>query len=363
MAFVSVHLLLLSFLIFFSRSAQAHMFNFEDISNNAVALPVQTAAITLTPQQPNFAFDLESVLPSASSTISNLTELPQNCAAYNKEGSECPGVMEASSVTFDDCGSAFTICRCTTANMTLNDAVDKLSRVPVGLRRYVATVVLLSDSAPHAYTLTTGDIHMFAFTEMDTWIHEAAHAYDYATSTPVSGTTDWLQALASDSCVPDEYSQTNAIEDFAQVTVLKMFALTHGGNYPPGYSTDCMKNQLAFVNSHAMFDPKTLFGDTCDLSTETSSATGTTDGARHTVGPATLRTTNSYPLPYTMPDPVATTTSAPSGFRKVPMPVPTVAAVGADPNRSKNAGGKAVSPVGLLYFYPVLGFLGVMTMV
>jgi len=358
MAFVSIHLFLLSF---FSLSAQAHMFNFDDISNNAVvALPVQTAAITLTPQQPNFAFDLESVLPSASSTISNLTVLPENCAAYNKEGSECPGVMEASSVTFDDCGSAFTICRCTTANMTLDDAVDKLSRVPVGLRRYVGTVALMSDSAPHAYTLTTGDIHMFAFTEMDTWIHEAAHAYDYATSNPVSGTTDWLQALASDSCVPDEYSQTNAIEDFAQVTVLKMFALTHGGNYPPGYSTDCMKNQLAFVDSHAMFDPKTLFGDTCDLST----AAGTTDVARHIVGPATLRTTNSYPLPYTMPDPVAaTTTSAPSGFRKVPMPVPTVAAVGADPNRSKNAGGKAVSPVGLLYLYPVWGFLAVIVMV
>jgi hypothetical protein len=40
------------------------------------------------------------------------------------------------------------------------------------LRRYVATVALLEAPATRAYTLVSGDIHMFGDPQMDTWVHE-----------------------------------------------------------------------------------------------------------------------------------------------------------------------------------------------
>jgi len=58
--------------------------------------------------------------------------------------------------------------------MTMDTVADRLGRVPVGLRRYVATVVVLPDNTNHGYTLTTGDIHMFGDMAENTWIHEVS---------------------------------------------------------------------------------------------------------------------------------------------------------------------------------------------
>ncbi|KAJ7350609.1 hypothetical protein DFH08DRAFT_113752 [Mycena albidolilacea] len=53
---------------------------------------------------------------------------------------------------------------------------DRFGRVPVGLRRYAGTIVILTDTAPHAYTLTTGDTHFFGDCEMNAWVHEAGES-------------------------------------------------------------------------------------------------------------------------------------------------------------------------------------------
>lgn len=155
---------------------------------NPPALPQQTQAITLTAESPSgFDFDLTDVLPRPSSTLTTLTTVPPECLAYTSATGECKGTMTASNVTFDDCASPFTVCRCVISDsasvnnpggdqisMDLGVAVDMLARVPVGLRRYIATTVLMPDSTPHAYTLTTGDVHMFAQTAVETWIHEVS---------------------------------------------------------------------------------------------------------------------------------------------------------------------------------------------
>ncbi|KAJ7471102.1 hypothetical protein FB451DRAFT_1135398 [Mycena latifolia] len=241
------------------------------------AAPPPLPALTLAPQAPAFDFDLYAALPPAASTFTALPDLPGACAPY--VGHECNTTMIATNVTFEDCGDAFTVCRCADATMSADTVLDRLGRVPVGLRRYVGVVVVLNDTGPHAYTLTNGDIHFFGDCAMDTWVHEASHAFDFSNETaPYSGGVGWGQALADDTCAPDNYSLTNRIEDFAQLSVLKTYALLYDGHLPPGFRADCMAHQLDFLGALPLYDASALFGNTCAI------ADGL-PGARHTSPP------------------------------------------------------------------------------
>ncbi|KAJ7680051.1 hypothetical protein B0H17DRAFT_943512 [Mycena rosella] len=227
---------------------------------------VNLPPLTLQPQQIDFStFDLTSSLPPAYITLSMPIALPASCATYVGAEQECTSEMTALTVAFEDCGDMFTVCRCADAQMSTDTVLDRLGRVPVGLRRYVGVVIVLNDTEPNAYTLFNGDIHFFGDCAMDTWVHEMTHAFDFASPTPQSNSSDWAAALAGDSCVPDDYSLTNRVEDFAQVGVLKTYILLHGGTLPPGFVVDCMANQLAFVDSLALYDPGPLFGNTCHI--------------------------------------------------------------------------------------------------
>ncbi|RDB25704.1 Conidiation-specific protein 13 [Hypsizygus marmoreus] len=245
--------------------------------------------LTLKAQQDSFDFDLASSLVLPSSTMTTLETVPTNCAVYNSLESECPTFFVASNVTYDDCGDAFTVCRCSDATMSMDVVVDRLGRVPVGLRRYVGTVIVSADDKPHAYTLTSGDIHMFGDTAVDTWVHEAGHAFDWASGSPHSGSPEWQKAIDSDTCVPDTYSTTSAGEDFAQMTVLKVYSLINN-TLPEGWTSDCMQNQLDYMNSLALFNKAELFGNTCAIQ-------GSDHWAKHTTPPPTLS-----PMPL-LPDP------------------------------------------------------------
>lgn len=143
----------------------------EDVQN---AVIVTGAALNLTAQEEKFDFNLTANMPASTTTsVTTLEALPENCGAYNvPNGSECAEGMTATNVTFDDCGDPWTVCRCSNANMTMDTVVDRLGRVPVGLRRYVATIVVLGDTSTHAYTLTNGDIHLFGDSAIETWLHE-----------------------------------------------------------------------------------------------------------------------------------------------------------------------------------------------
>ncbi|GLB44739.1 putative expressed protein [Lyophyllum shimeji] len=234
--------------------------------------------LRLTAQQDSFNFDLSTTLVLPTSTMQPLQTVPPHCAMYNSLQSECPTSFEAVNVTYDDCGDAWTVCRCSTANMTMDTAVERLGRIPVGLRRYVATVVVAPDTQTHAYTLTSGDIHMFGDTQVDSWVHEAGHAYDWATGSPLSGTPEWQKAIDSDTCVPDTYSATSAGEDFAQMTVMKVYSLIHENSLPEGWSLDCMSHQMDYMNGLPVFNKAELFGNTCAIA-------GSDPSSRHSTPP------------------------------------------------------------------------------
>ncbi|KAJ7680037.1 hypothetical protein B0H17DRAFT_1206185 [Mycena rosella] len=218
--------------------------NFQ-LPNLHVFSEVSFPKLSLHAQEHNFdSFDLEDALSPASSTSVALA-LPNACAAYEGPGNECTAGMTATAVTYEDCGNTFSVCRCADANMTMDTVVDRLGRVPVGLRRFLGTVMVLGGETQAYTNLTNGDIHFFGDCQMDTWIHEAAHTFDYAIpNTPHSNSVGWENATLQDSCAPDDYALTNQVEDFAQMTVINIYMLLHNGNLPLGFQAACMQNQL-----------------------------------------------------------------------------------------------------------------------
>lgn len=106
-------------------------------------------------------------------------------STYEKTEGECPtqrtrigetSGLRSVNVTYNDCGSSFQLCHCASADLTLDESVKLLGRVPVGLRRYAGLIAVMpveGGSGEHAYTLSnTGEIHIFGKAHVRTWLHE-----------------------------------------------------------------------------------------------------------------------------------------------------------------------------------------------
>ncbi|KAJ7112813.1 hypothetical protein C8R43DRAFT_1138729 [Mycena crocata] len=204
--------------------------------------------------------------------------------------------MTAVNVQFEDCGDAFTVCRCNDATMSMDTVIQRPGSVPVGLRRYtrlVDVVVVLNGNGtdPHAYTLTNGDIHLFADCEMDAWVHEV---WSYDARLRLRSRSAAIGYNGVESGAPGRHLCTRQLRthkrhggDFAQVGVVKAYMALHGGSLPPGLIADCMANQLAFMDKLALYDPVTLFGNTCAIKEDWPPA-------RQTEPPAMLDTTRTF---------------------------------------------------------------------
>ncbi|KAK0454261.1 uncharacterized protein EV420DRAFT_1695808 [Desarmillaria tabescens] len=238
---------------------------------------VQERDLNLTAQQSDLTFDIPN-LPRPQSTTVSLTSIPSACAEITGIGKNCTTSTDVVNVTFVDCGSPYTICRCSNANITLDDATNALARVPVGLRRHVRTTIVMPDSEAHAYT-ESGDIHFFGVCDQRVWIHESTHAASGALGiNDASGSGSWEEAVSKDTCVPDNYAKTNPAEDLAQMSVVKVYSLLNNNTLPPGFTTDCMSNQLAFLDALPLYNMTTLFGDSCSFEPDN-------DKAQHNIAP------------------------------------------------------------------------------
>ncbi|KAK0454258.1 uncharacterized protein EV420DRAFT_1555981 [Desarmillaria tabescens] len=246
--------------------------------------------LNLTAQESGLKFDIPNLIRPQSTTVS-LPSVPSACVRYTGSGKECAGSMDAVNVTFADCGSPYTICRCSSANITLDDAIDALARVPVGLRRYVGTVMVMPGSSAHAYTYTSsGEIHFFGVCSQRTWIHESTHAASGALGiNAASGSGSWEEAVSKDTCVPDNYAKTNLAEDLAQMSVVKVYSLLNKNSLPLGFTVDCMSNQWAFLDGLPLYNPDTLLGGSCSFEPDNAEAL-------HNIAPPITSTVSSSSL-------------------------------------------------------------------
>lgn len=122
-------------------------------------------------------------------------------------------------------------------------------QVPLFLRQYVTSISAVPDRSAHAVT-PTSHVVFFNLTSFDTFVHESAHAQDYATSNHQYGGPAWETAVAEDSCVADAYAKRDNVEAYAQamVTFLYKLLLPHD-SIVQGTATDCMSHQLTYINN------------------------------------------------------------------------------------------------------------------
>ncbi|KAJ7909066.1 hypothetical protein B0H13DRAFT_2494232 [Mycena leptocephala] len=231
---------------------------------NLDAAPPPLPALTLEPQASGFDFDLYSALSPASNTLTDLSELPGACASYVGPGKECTTNLIATNVTFEDCGDPFIVCRCADATMSMDTVLDRLGRVPIGLRRYVALLSSSMTRNPCLHTHQWG--HPFIRRLRDGHDIPTVEPFiDFATATPHSSAPGWSQAITNDACAPDNYSLTNRVEDFAQMSVMKTYMLVYNGHLPPGFRADCMSHQLDYMGALPLYNASAMFGNTCQI--------------------------------------------------------------------------------------------------
>ena len=135
------------------------------------------------------------------------------------------------------------LCICPNPVMNADYMIEMMGRVPTIIRRNVRAMISAT-AGTCGGAASSGDVINFCQQNMhiSVFIHESAHSFDRGKS----GTNEWHNAVARDSCVPDPYANTNYAEDLAQVAVV--WASLIGKAQGPKYV--CMSNQLQLMRKY-----------------------------------------------------------------------------------------------------------------
>ncbi|KAK5659456.1 hypothetical protein OQA88_657 [Cercophora sp. LCS_1] len=160
--------------------------------------------------------------------------IPQKCLEEAKYNNLDPSAFSVRDVWYSDCLAAWTICRHNDASESWDSIINTLSQVPVGMRQFIANLVILPSSvpsSPSAVAYTRGSVLVFtpSFFKLGVLFHEITHILDttapslqraivergYAEGTPFSRTALWTWAVANDTAVPTPYARSTLQEAFA----------------------------------------------------------------------------------------------------------------------------------------------------
>ncbi|KAK4196034.1 hypothetical protein QBC40DRAFT_300640 [Triangularia verruculosa] len=208
------------------------------------------------PIQPAFSEDTQDKhlrfdYPRRSWTSSRWPErhLPEHCITEAQFNGLYPLDFEVRDVWFSDCGVPWAVCRHKDAKEKWRDILNTFSAVPVGMRQYVANLVILpgaidtgENATIQAVAYTRGSVLVFSpsYFKLGVLFHEIAHIMDmvalapflerqgYPEGTPFSKTKYWKYAYGNDSAVPTPYARASWQEDFADSG---RWAMSHVSRY------------------------------------------------------------------------------------------------------------------------------------
>lgn len=137
------------------------------------------------------------------------------------------------------------LCMCPSAVTGASDMIDAMGRVPYEIRRYNRGMISAT-TGKCGGAGSSGDVSYYCERNMhvSVFIHESAHSFDRGKS----ASSEWRDAVARDSCVPDPYANSNYADNFAQVVVLwtHLVGVWRDGDLG-GNEYSCMRNQLALM--------------------------------------------------------------------------------------------------------------------
>ena len=167
--------------------------------------------------------------PPANSTFTD-------CINTTLEHGFHPEDIEFFEVKYDDCQHKWKMCRHKNSKESQDGLAELFGRVPVRARQWIKWIASLP--AEHGYPYCSANAYTDAGgillkgcngTELEVVIHETSHILDvkaYKTKN-IAKSAEWNSTYMLDQGVPDRYSQTNMVEDFAQVSVIAVLNINH----------------------------------------------------------------------------------------------------------------------------------------
>lgn len=162
--------------------------------------------------------------------------------------------LEVFNVAYADCSDKpWTVCRCTDAQLSVDQMVNAFGRVPPGVRSHVVHIFILDGSRPDGSVGKSGGSNNDRFVirgpiDDAAFAHESFHSVDKG----FSSSSTFTDAYNADSCVPDDYANAAPPEDFAQLGVWLDYDIN---GIPISSYLDkdqsCMRNQLEAVRNYA----------------------------------------------------------------------------------------------------------------
>ncbi|KAL2758686.1 hypothetical protein ACRALDRAFT_1080418 [Sodiomyces alcalophilus JCM 7366] len=161
--------------------------------------------------------------------------------------------LEVYNITYDDCAVPWTFCRCSDSPMSIEAFAERVGWLPVAARQYAR---FFSSYRGNASAFSLGnDITFFGrIVGPSVYIHELSHNLDtlYAppdSLTSFSRTDEYVDAVAADSCSPDNYAMTSYAEHYAQTSVM----IAYDATVEPidnVRNTRCMRNAFNAAREH-----------------------------------------------------------------------------------------------------------------
>ena len=177
----------------------------------------------------------------------NFLRSPTHFASGGGDRNAChcngAGPQDVLTVTYQGSGTqSMTLCMCPNAVTGASYMIDMMGKVPYPVRRFNRGMIS-STAGSCGGAASGGDVSFYCESNMhiSVYIHESAHSLDRGRS----GSKDWHDAVARDSCVPDNYAMSSYAEDFAQVVVVWIHLVGTGRHQDfGGNQYSCMRNQL-----------------------------------------------------------------------------------------------------------------------
>ncbi|KAF3923036.1 hypothetical protein ABW20_dc0104409 [Dactylellina cionopaga] len=161
--------------------------------------------------------------------------IPEGCKVRFTELGIKPQNTEVYNVTYSHgCLQPWVFCRANNAQLSIKTMASLFGRLPLHMRALVRHPIAVPQSSCSALAYTDrGDIVMKGNCNTPSvWIHETGHQMD--------------AMLKPGNAESDSYANVNAVEDFAQVTVVALYK-TIRGTIPKPSTTGCFDRQLNTV--------------------------------------------------------------------------------------------------------------------
>ena len=203
--------------------------------------------------------------PSANSTFTDCINTTLKHGFHSED-------IELFEVKYEDCEYKWKMCRHKDSKESQDGLAELFGRVPVRARQWIKWIASLPAEHGYPYCSAIADAGGILLsncngTELELAIHETSHLLDNADAYKIKGISrsdEWKNMYKLDQGVPDRYSQTDMIENFAQVSVIAVLNINHPQSSLLIQEVP-MFNQLGFIlKEQARADSLLVSNGTCN---------------------------------------------------------------------------------------------------